>query len=440
MNNYEFYDLILDNLSLSLGLLFLFIVVHYLIFRKYVTSVLDPILLPVISSVFSMADVYLLFFTNSISTYLFINFNLTQLAFWFGLFYFKTKINSKFNTLKTNTFSNNFNNTLSFYFFSIIYLCSQVLIYVTKGIPLLKESRLETFADGGGEGVLGRIVDVTSIFCLYSFFKIIKVGKLSFSDVPKYVIIILIFLTFLLTGSKSTFLNLFLVFWCFIIFNRIKGNDSEKYINIIKKYRLRIFVFILTVVSLIIFVQINYADNENKLNPLVSLFIRFIHSGDVYWYAYPNNVYLNIKSNAWFSALFTDFLGLFRIVGWNNLPEAIGITFKDIHHPSDIPSGPNARHNVFGLIYYGFFGGILFSFLLGVIISFVRNKLPFILKDTMLNGFIFTFLMIKISGLDTDPMLTFTYLNNLLFIFPIIFFGFLFFLALFKTKLGHNDK
>ena len=187
-------------------------------------------------------------------------------------------------------------------------------------------------------------------------------------------------------------------------------------------------------------VQINYADNENKLNPLVSLFIRFIHSGDVYWYAYPNNVYLNIKSNAWFSALFTDFLGLFRIVGWNNLPEAIGITFKDIHHPSDIPSGPNARHNVFGLIYYGFFGGILFSFLLGVIISFVRNKLPFILKDTMLNGFIFTFLMIKISGLDTDPMLTFTYLNNLLFIFPIIFFGFLFFLALFKTKLGHNDK
>ena len=174
MNNYEFYDLILDNLSLSLGLLFLFIVVHYLIFRKYVTSVLDPILLPVISSVFSMADVYLLFFTNSISTYLFINFNLTQLAFWFGLFYFKTKINSKFNTLKTNTFSNNFNNTLSFYFFSIIYLCSQVLIYVTKGIPLLKESRLETFADGGGEGVLGRIVDVTSIFCLYSFFKIIN--------------------------------------------------------------------------------------------------------------------------------------------------------------------------------------------------------------------------------------------------------------------------
>ena len=48
------------------------------------------------------------------------------------------------------------------------------MIYVTKGIPLLKESRLETFADGGGEGVLGRIVDVTSIFCLYSFFKIIK--------------------------------------------------------------------------------------------------------------------------------------------------------------------------------------------------------------------------------------------------------------------------
>ena len=68
MNNYEFYDLILDNLSLSLGLLFLFIVVHYLIFRKYVTSVLDPILLPVISSVFSMADVYLLFFTNSITS------------------------------------------------------------------------------------------------------------------------------------------------------------------------------------------------------------------------------------------------------------------------------------------------------------------------------------------------------------------------------------
>ena len=111
---------------------------------------------------------------------------------------------------------------------------------------------------------------------------------------------------------------------------------------------------------------------------------------------------------------------MFRIYRWEDLPPAIGITLKTMHHPSKVPEGPNARHNVFGLVYFGFWGSILFSFLLGCIISFTRNMLPLILKDNLVAGVIFAYLVIKMSGLDSDPMLVLTYVNNLLFVLPIL--------------------
>jgi hypothetical protein len=213
------------------------------------------------------------------------------------------------------------------------------------------------------------------------------------------------------------------------------------FLKILKKNIKVILISSLAIVSVIITIQTNLnVENENdRLNPLISLIIRFIHSGDVYWYAYPNNVYLSIKNDHWFASLFTDTLGFLRLVEWKDLPEAIGITFKNIHHPSDIPQGPNARHNVFGLIYYGFYGSILFSYILGLVLGFVRNMLPYLLNGNTLGGFIFTYLMIKISSIDSDPMLALTYITNLVFIFPILYVIYLGIIAAIKLKPLKND-
>ena len=215
--------------------------------------------------------------------------------------------------------------------------------------------------------------------------------------------------------------------WCFISFAKIKGDNVSIYIEFLKKNLKSILLCGLGMVSFIIFIQSNPNDlDENTLNPILALSLRFIHSGDVYWYAYPNHVYLLVNGERWFTALFTDTLGLLRVIDWEQLPEAIGITLKNIHHPSDILQGPNARHNVFGLVYFGFYGSILFSFILGALLGFIRNILPYLLSNNFFGGGLFTYLMCRGAAIDTDPMLTITYFNNLIFIFPSLFIGYLF--------------
>lgn len=440
MNNYEFYDTALNNISLFFSLLFFSIFLHYLIFRSQVKSILDPYFLAVISSIFCFTIVFLLFFTSNISLYLFLSYVLTQIGFFLGLYTFRVKSINNVIT-KTNSKSNKYSSIIAFYFFSSVYIISQCLIYKLKGIPLFMESRLETFASGGGAGVLGRISDVSSIFSIYAFFLVVKIDKFRTSEIPKYLILLLIFITFFLSGSKSSFLIVFSVFWCYIIFTKIKGGDYLSYFRLIKRNIRLVVILSLSVVFIIINVQSSNPNNEseNALNPFLALCLRFLHSGDIFWYAYPNNVYSKISDNQWFAALFNDTLGLLRIQDWSKLPEAIGITFKNIHHPSDILQGPNARHNVFGLIYYGFFGSIFFSYFLGVVLSFIRNKLPYILRENFFGGAVFTYLMCRGASIDGDPMLTITYFDNIVFILPFLYILYLLLIEFLRINTIQNE-
>ena len=435
MNNYEFYEVALNNISLFFSILIFSVFLHYFVFRSQVKSILDPFFLAVISSVFCLTVVFLLYLTNNISFYLFASYILTQFGFILGLYTFKVK-KSSLDYNQGVVKYNNFNGLVGFYFFSFVYLISQGLIFKLKGIPLFMESRLETFASGGGTGILGRISDVSSIFSIYAFFLVIKIDKFRISELFKYIVFLLICITFFLSGSKSAFLIVFNVFWCYIIFAKIKGGNYLAYFKLLKDNIKLILISSLLIVCFIIYIQsanpVNSANNG--LNPIFALLLRFVHSGDIYWYAYPNNVYLQIPDSHWFSALFNDTLGFLRLQSWEKLPEAIGITFKNIHHPSDIPQGPNARHNVFGLIYYGFFGSILFSYIVGLVLGFIRNKLPYIIKNDIFGGSVCTYLICRGSSIDSDPMLTITYFNNIIFVLPILYFMYIVLIEFLKLK------
>ena len=445
MNNYEFYEVVLNNVTLFVSLIFISFILHYLIFRAHVKSILDPYFLSVISSVFCAADVFLLYFTDNVSNYEIASYTLTQIAFFLGLYTFSFKKLS-FEIIKNKNFKpdkNYSSKIIGFYFFTITYLVFIGIIYYLKGIPIFMKSRLETFASGGGTGFLGRIVDISSIISVYLFFSIVKLDKFRARAIPQYFLLILMFITYLLSGSKGGFFVLFNIVWCYMVFAKIKGRDYLIYINLIKKNIKSLVVVCLIFACTIIYVQTNVREADpadGGLNPFFALCLRFIHSGDIYWYAYPNDVYLKVSGEHGFMALFNDTLGLLRIVEWNKLPEAIGYTFKNIHHPSDIPQGPNARHNIFGLIYYGFFGSIIFSYAIGLLLAFIRNVFPYIVKDNILGGCIFTYLMIRGATLDSDPMLTITFFNNLIFVFPFLFFLYLVVLEFFKSYPGKNER
>lgn len=82
MNNFEFYDLVLENQGLLLSIFIGSIILHFYIFKPQIKSILDPYFLAVISSMFCLTVVFLLYFSNNISFYLFLSYILTQGSFF----------------------------------------------------------------------------------------------------------------------------------------------------------------------------------------------------------------------------------------------------------------------------------------------------------------------------------------------------------------------
>lgn len=433
MNNYEFYHLLLNNKLLFGVTLFLFSLAYYNVYKNLCFSVFDPFFLSIVFSAISGSVVYLMFFGDKISLNILFSYTLTQLAFLVGLFAFpsiKSSLIRKVNYPDHSAYVESDGGIESsrlkvifFYTSCFLYLGVQIIVYLIKGIPLFMNSRLETFVGGSGFGILSRFLDVLVIIALYSFFVVIRFNKIRASEFYRYVVMLFILITFFLSGSKSSFLIIFYVGWSYIAFSLLKFGRLSKLsgiYNSIKQRTNSIIIFCVAVVLAIIYLQT--IDDSSNNNPFFLFLLRFVHSGDVYWYAYPNAVYLNIPGSSGFSALFVDFLGFSRIVNWDALPEAIGVTLKNIHHPSPILSGPNARHNVFGLIYFGFIGSILFSFVCGIFLSFVRNVLPKMIKSTFINGILFSYVVIRMSSIDADPTLAAGYLTNLIFVFPFVIF------------------
>lgn len=434
MNNYEFYAILLANVDTFLLSMFISFMFYFILFRKRITSVLDPIILQIIASVFGFTVVLFLFLVNAITPLVFTSYVVTQLAFFAGFFTFKTSRPSA----AAISFDRNWVQIkLCFLYLSAILVFLQFYIYSQRGIPLLMESRLEYYTGGSGFGIFSRIVDVLLVACIYLYFDLLFNKKIRLTNLFYTGIFLLIVLFLVLSGSKSSFIAVGFVLYCYLQYNA--GNLSAlRNISVVLKKSAK-WIIIVAVIFTIFIIVVQSRNEDESLNPVFALILRFVHNADVFWYAYPENTYLRINGSEPFKALFTDLLGYFRIYSWEEMPQAIGIDLKQIHHPSDVLSGPNARHNVFGLIYFGFWGAIPFSYIMGLLLSFIRHRLAFVMPRNFFAGILFTLLYIKSTAIEGDPMLAFTYFNNCLIVFPAVFVSFLFFYELFKLSYRYSN-
>lgn len=62
MNNYQFLNSLLKDPFLFVSILVLLFLINYLIFRKFIFSILDPLFLSIFLTVFAQAVVFFLFF------------------------------------------------------------------------------------------------------------------------------------------------------------------------------------------------------------------------------------------------------------------------------------------------------------------------------------------------------------------------------------------
>jgi hypothetical protein len=423
----SFFGLLFENTGLFLTLLAASAVLYYCLFRKYIYSIFDPMLLVTISLCFGTADVVFMHILGTVSAYYFWNYIFTQSLFLIGFFMIRpVKIRSLENTISWRE-SDQGRLTISVLYFvaSSVFVASQITSVFYFGIGLLQESRLMLYSGGGGGGILGRIIPVTStitIFLLMDRF---------FSQIRRNVLIksydILIFLMILAslfaTGSKSALLDIiYIAFFYWFFFSRFSAFADT--IKKLRKFQARFFVVAFLGAIGIIFVGLLSVIESARINPLMGLGMRFIASGDIFMAAYLGNAMASMEWSNPLIVIFSDFLGFFRIIPYEELPKPLGLQLYRSFAEGDLIKGPNPVHNVFGLFYFGYFGSLIYSFSIGIITSVVRNKMIFSLPKSKLGGILFLLISQPMIAICTDISVSLISIDNFLFIgLPLIIFS-----------------
>lgn len=400
MKNEEFLVLFDNNIGIYLFSLILSTILYLIIYRKYFISVFDPFMFQTICSSLGFAVVIFLYFTKQITTYYFSSYIFTQAAFISGIFVFKQKKRSEKRVISLMLIKDNFIWTESaFLVISSIHLILQILSYYNFGIPLFANERLSIYSEGNGIGIIGRILSTLLIFGIYLSLSVIhNTRKNSFKTLAiTYLIFILVFC--FLSGSRSSFLPILFVYFLYTSLSNQK--------NILKNIEIKIIAIIFILGVLITNIK------HNSLSiAFLELFLRTIGFGDIYWAAYPNNIINQLDTTRPFTTLFADFLATFRIVSWDNIPKSLGLQLFKIHY-WDGNMGPNARHNIFGLAYFGYSFSIIYSFILGLIVGLTRN-LFFLKRTDGIIGMIYIFMYMTIMNMEMDTSLVIAQLTSML--------------------------
>ncbi|TSJ36397.1 oligosaccharide repeat unit polymerase [Mucilaginibacter corticis] len=419
MDWYAFGLLLYEHLPLYLLILAGALLLYYFIFKTTYLSLLDPLIFNLLYSVFGFSVVIFLYATQSMDIKYLYSYLLTQLAFFGGLFCFAPLNTRQLVDLDSGNAvfeEEGMFVKILFFITSGSYVLIQLLSYKLVGIPLFMESRTGAYADSGGLGILGRIIDVLRpvvIFLLiYLLFKKSNSLKLNF-----YLAGFGLFLltSLILSGSKSLFMNIGFVLFIYLILNA--GKHSGSFFNL-RKYERYLIICGLLLAFLTIFIQ-SQQNNPGEQNSLGIFLYRLVASGDTYYFSYPSHNIETIDGSKGFLALFGDIFSVLRIVPRENQPGVLGVQLFQLYSDSDLITGPNARHNVFGYVYYGFYGSIVFSFLIGWSLSFARNKLLFVLKRNIIGQLAFLFLYLNLTFIETDPPVAVSGLENALLIFPV---------------------
>jgi len=420
-------------------------IVYLFMYRKYFDTVFDPLFLVVVIAGLSSSTVFLLYYHNIIKTHYFLQFLWTEIAFLAGFFLirpinFKAYKNAA--PIAHQTKSNEEFALTLFYWCSIIHVILQLLTYKLIGLPILMDSRMATFTGGGGFGIVGRIIEVTSTVGTFLLFYRIFYVKNSFGQkFYNYIYLLLVIFFQLASGNKTNML--FLVYFLFILnlfMLKIKGREALHVINKVAKYQKYIIIASIPLIFAVIYIQyVNSGADVEKLSALSSLVFRVVSFGDIYYMTLPNDVITHMNNDSAFLQLFKDPLGFFRIVPWNNLPIDCGIEIYQYHITDNAIGGPNARYNYFAMLYFNPIGQFLYCFFLGLIVSFLRNMLFMLMSKNIVYGALYALVTFNIIYIYQDQAFTLARFLNIIMFFPLMLLLSLLTIELKKINIKNNE-
>lgn len=334
-------------------------IIYRLLFWKTVKSILDPIYFFVIfTNSICTANIIFLAIYDEIKWYYTLTYLFSEAALLLGILLFSRPQP----VLPPQTPSTDFVRRLKFGILltMVIAIAANLMIYVSRGIPLLLESRND--ASAGGFGVLLRLSQVaTALFVLFYYTKK-KITGLPNSKTERGLFLISIVFG-LLSGYKAFFL-----FYIFVYFFTTGKTESMPF------RKKAIFAAGSIIMMLIMFSVVLETTEIGEL--FAALLTRLLASGDVYYMAFVNDTIDLLPPQGFFYQLFGSLLASFRVVSWDAAPLNYGYAINEVVNKNDLLFGPTFRYNVLWLLLTKSpILTVILSFIVGIIIGLLNRAL-----------------------------------------------------------------
>ncbi len=363
---FEFYENLLQHLPIYLAILLATIGAHYRIFRKHVFSVFDPLFYYfVVTEAFCVADVLFMAVYGIIETRYVISYMATEVALFAGFLQFRP-VGPPPQPGAPESIPGSLRAT--FQLCLVMFVGLNLLVYAQRGIPLLMESRLETYA-GGGWGIISRLLDILLIVIAFYLMEVLRRGHWRLRH---WAVLVVVLTTQVLTGAKSAVLGLVFIGSLHGFLTGDQGGRAAAASRVLKRLAagaLAAFLFIAAFQS----TELELANTP--VSALGQAALRLVNNGDAFINSYPNGVIEELDGSKPFQAVFREYLGAFRLADPEQLPTHIGVQISRWAFGSDSTTQTNAKHNVFGYVYFGAVGAVVFSFMVGAAVGFVRYRL-----------------------------------------------------------------
>lgn len=410
MTNYTFYTTVfLPNMLLYIISLLILFAIYALLMKRVVRSIFDPLFIALLFSAFANSIPLFLFITKNIDTDKFVYIVLSEFIFWITYFCFRKK-NSCFApyVIKESCVSDSVYFVLLF-----MYISCHLITYAYFGIPLFKDSRLDTYTNSNGGGILAHLLNFSSFYCIvYSFYLYYDKTKYRYWGIFTFIVA---FSFCFLSGSKGSILSIVTAFFFYKYFYKGSSLKIRPYL----KYLPLILLFPICVIIM--------QSGTDFMQAVGSFFFRLLANGDVYWMGVSNNVIDDVKIHNEMIYLFSRILAPFRLIDYSIVDLPIGVQIDWMLLPGDegILKGPNSRLPILGWVLFRWWGLIL-SFIFGFICAFWHTRLLHFFPKGIVSVIIFGFIYTNFAAMFTDPLLGTGYTFSITLFITILYFLYLF--------------
>jgi hypothetical protein len=392
-----FLTLLAEHLIWYLSCLAIVAITCYWLMRRHFFSLIDPLFyILIVNEAFCVADVLFMYRFGMTGTAITVNYLLTESALFVGILQFGIMKRAAWPSLSEPRRVDTLTSAIAYRMAAAIFILMNLLIYLQRGIPVLKESRNEIYRQQGW-GMVERLMDVLLVVIVYYLIDLLRRRRWKASE---WGVAFAVLAIEVLSGAKIAVLQLFFIAGLTSYFN----GTVRKYFSVKSRlFRVSGAVALMGALLVITIQASSNSEGDQSLSAVGRLVLRLVTSGDTFIYAYPDGYADQLDGSNPVGAVLKDYLTTFRIASPDNLPAHLGVQIVNHFTGRGDEFQTNAKHNLFGYVYFGFWGSIVYSYLVGSSIGWVRYGLRRKLPQNWMGGVVFILLSLGTIYMISEP-------------------------------------